>query len=305
MRRHTLALAAAVLLAGCGLLVKELTPADAKKTIAAHPQFAGGTARLPLAPDVVEPVIGIDAGVLLGIWRYSASSGKPTRELTDKGRQYFKDASGTLAAPAQRELLEVTSLVLDPQDKKHQTAEFTWRYQLVDPVTRFVGLDGTYKGKADFKYDGEWKVQGVTLEAKPRPFPWTGDLGNEARRLLAAEAEASTQRMLAMDPQAFKAPDGTTHVVTVADVQVEVDAPAGRRTVAYVDFLDCRAEAGADGSSMLTFEGIRGSAVARGTARVLPDFEKLCAAAKESQQTWAAHYREVAQRGPLGLNYSR
>lgn len=303
--KRSLAVAALLFLVACGR-PKPLDNADAAKLIAAYPAFAAPVDRLALAPDVVETSIGVDAGVIEGLWRMGARgpSGQPTRELTEKGRQYFKDASGALGIPARREIVEITSLEEDKNDRKHRTADFTWRYQMPVMVQRFTGLEGTYKGKAELRYDREWKVESLRADAKPSPFHWTPELGASIRRMLSAEQEATTQRLLAIEPQRFLTPEKQPFTITVADVQVAMDQDSTRHTVTYLEYLSCRVDADAS-TATLRIEGIRQSIVAVAAPATAPAFQKICETVNEARETWANHNREIADRGPLGVAYSR
>jgi hypothetical protein len=302
--KRSLVVATVLLLAACG--PKSLDNAQAAKLIAAHPSFAQPVDRLPLAPDIVENSIGVDAGVVEGMWRIGGrgSRGQPTRELTEKGKQGFKDASGLLATPGRREIVELTSLVEDPNDRKHRSAEFTWRYQIPALVARYTGLEGTYKGKAELRYDHEWKVESLQADAKPSSFQWTAELGGQLRQMLSAEQEATTQRVLAVEPQKFMTPDKRPYTITVADVQVTMDDETSRYTVSYLELVNCKVEA--QGASVtLRVEGIRQDIVAVAAPANLPAFQKICDVVKEAHDNWAAHNREIADRGPLGVAYSR
>lgn len=302
--KRLLAVTTVLLLAACG--PKPLDNAGAAKIITAHPSFADPIERLPLAPDIVENSIGVDAGVIEGVWKLGArgSHGQPTRELTAKGKEFFKDASGVLATPGRREVAELTSLVEDPNDRKHRSAEFTWRYQIPPMVARYTGLDGTYKGKAELRYDREWKVESIQADAKPSSFRWTAELGAQLREMLSAEQEATTQRVLAVEPQRFTTPDKRPYTITIADVQVTMDDETSRYTVPYLELTNCRVDA-QPASVTLRVEGIRQDIVAVAGPAALSAFQKVCDVVKEAHDNWAAHNREIADRGPLGVAYSR
>jgi hypothetical protein len=306
MKLKRLACAAAVLtLAACS--PKALDKAGAAKLINDHPSFAAPVEKLPLAADIVETSVGVDAGVLEGVWRYGArgSDGRPQRELTEKGKQAFKDGAGTLAVPAKRELAEVSDPVDDKDNKKHKSADFTWRYQISPIAQRFTGTDGTFRGHAELQYDGAWKVATLTLDAKPGPFPWTAEVGAEVRKQLAAEQEATTQRMLALEPQKFRAPGtGLPYSITVADVYIAIDDDSGRRQVSFLEFRDCKVE-DAGGAVNLRVEGIRQTVLAPAAIAARADLEKICGITREAYQSWVAHNPEVAARGPLGVSNSR
>jgi hypothetical protein len=278
---------------------KSLDTPTAAKLIKEAPEFAAPVRKLAVLGELAESV---DVGVAEGIWRYDsrdATTGRPKRSLTDKGKQYFSDPDGTLAIPAHRELVEVTAVNEDPSSSKHRTAEFKWRYPVPELVQRYTGLAGPYTAHADLSYDGNWKVTALSMPSKADLFLWTAELRNTVQALRSAEMEAETTRTLAIEPQKFVGPiDGKHYVVTVADVQVAIDVEVSRRVVGYIDFQGCKVEDGT-GQVTLRVDGVRGSAVAVGPLSARVDFEKLCTAAKEARQTWAAHYPEVAARGPL------
>jgi hypothetical protein len=314
-RRH-LALAAAVVLTGCGLFKKDLSATAAATLVREHPEFAGAT-RLTLAVDIVDGSTGIDAGVLEGLWRYRGrdAAGQPARELTAKGQQYFKDVSGTLASPASRELVELKTVDANKDDDKRASAAFTWKYTLSEPVQRFTGRDGTPRpGRAEFQYDGAWKVVSLTFDDKAGAFLWTAAHIKDAQRILAIEQEASTQRLLALEPQRFTTPDQMKqYEIKISDADVTVDetefqhlaAPKiSRRTITFIDFAGC-AVAPQDGTVVLRVDGTRGSAAVVGSPKHAATFEGLCETAKEAYKVWAVRYKEVADRGPLGVNYAR
>jgi hypothetical protein len=316
--RRQVAVAAALLLSGCGLFKRDLSPEGAAKLVREHPEFANGAARLALATDIVDSSTGIDAGVLEGMWRYRGrdAKGQPARELTAKGKQHFKDVDGGLLTPAPRELVELTAVAANADNDKQKSAEFTWKYNLPETVQRFTGQDGTpRKGRAEFQYEGgSWKVSSLKLDEKPGVFTWTANLIQDARRILAVEQEASTQRLLALEPQRFGTPDGQkTYEIKISDTDVTVDetelqhmaAPkTARRNITYIDFAGCAATT-QDGTAVMRVDGTRGSAVVVGAEKHLSTFQGLCETVKQAYDVWAVRYKEVADRGPLGVNYAR
>jgi hypothetical protein len=305
MRRHLAAAVAVLALAACS--PKALDTAQASKLIGEHPSFAAPVDKLPLATDLVETTTGVDAGVIEGIWKYSSrdASGRPQRELTAKGKQVFKDGTGALAAPGKREIVDVGEIVEDAANKKHRSADFNWKYQVPPVVQHFTGTDTTYRGHAEFQYDGNWKVASLTLDAKPGPFAWNAELGAETRRLLSAEQDANTQRMLALEPQKFSSPDkAKTYVITVADVYVSIADEVGTKTVPFIEFLDCKVE-DAPGAVNFRVDGIQRTMLATTGAGARADLEKICATTKEAHDSWVKNHPDVAERGPLGVTYSR
>jgi hypothetical protein len=305
MRRHLAAAVAVLVLAACG--PKALDTAQATKLISAHPSFAAPVDKLPLATDLVETTTGVDAGVIEGIWKYASrdATGRPQRELTAKGKQAFKDGTGTLATPGKREVTDVGEIAEDAANKKHRSADFSWKYQVSPVVQHYTGTDTTYRGHVEFHYDGGWKVASLTMDAKPGPFAWNAELGAETRRLLSAEQDANTQRMLALEPQKFSAPDKSkTYTITVADVYVSIADEAATKTVPFIEFLGCRVE-DAPGAVNFRVDGIQRSIVATTGAGARADLEKVCATTKEARDSWVKNHPEVAERGPLGVSYSR
>jgi hypothetical protein len=305
MRKHLAGATLVLALAACG--PGALDKVKATKLISESPQFAAPVEKIPLAGDIVETMTGVDAGVVEGVWKYGPrdASGRPQRVLTAKGKQHFKDATGALAAPGKREIIDVNDVVEDKDNKKHRSADFTWRYQISPVVAHFTGAEGTYRGHADFQYDGGWKVASLTLDGKPGSFAWNAALGSEVRRLLSAEQEATTQRMLALEPKKFMMPaTGKSYTITVADVYVSVDEETTRKTVSFLEYLDCRVEDGA-GTVSLRVEGIRQTVLAEAPAASRGDLEKVCEITKEAYQSWVKNHPDVAERGPLGMTYSR
>jgi hypothetical protein len=305
MRRHLAGAILLLTLAACS--PKVLDQAGATKLISEHPQFAAPVDRMPLAADIVDSMTGVDAGVVDGIWKYGPrdATGRPQRVLTPKGQQIFKDGAGGLATVGRREVVDVTEIVDDKDNNKHHAVDFTWKYQIPPVAAHYTGAEGTFRGHAEFQYEGAWKVASLTLDAKPGPFAWTADLGNEVRRLLSAEQDANTQRMLALEPQRFKTADGAnSYTITVADVYVSVDEETTKKMVPFIDYQGCRVE-DKDGALNFRVDGLRQSIVATANAGARAELEKICGVAKEAHDSWVANHPDVAARGPLGVTYSR
>jgi hypothetical protein len=300
---RSLVVLALAVLAACS--PKPLDKAAATRLVNEHASFAAPVDKLPLAADIVQTPPGIDAGVVEGVWKYSArdASGRPERVLTEKGKQAFKDANGSLAAPAKRQVVDL-DIVEDKSNAKHRGADFTWRYDMPALAQRYTGYEGTYHGHAELQYDGAWKVQSVTADAKPGTFLWTAELGKEVYRMLSAEQDATTQRTLALEPQRFTTPDKKPYSITVADVYVSVDEETARHTVNFLEYRDCAVE---EAGSNVTFklDGLRQTLAVPAAAGAKAELEKICGIVKEAYQSWMSRNAEVAARGPLGVAYSR
>jgi hypothetical protein len=147
-------------------------------------------------------------------------------------------------------------------------------------------------------------VESLQADAKPSPFRWTSELGASIRQMLSAEQEATTQRVLAVEPQRFFTPDKRPYTITIADVQITMDDEATRFTVPYLELVSCKVEA-QPGSVTLRVAGIRQDIVAVAAPATEAAFQKVCEVVKEASDTWKAHNPEIAARGPLGVGYSR
>jgi len=313
--RFAALLPVALALVACGSSPPPLAAPDAAQLIAADPAFAKTVARFPLADDIVDSSIGVDAGVVDGLWRIERdATGKVRRRLTAKGAEHFKDTEGTLVTPARRELGAVGVIREDPADEKHRLVDFTWHYQMSDVARRYTGWEGDFKGTAALRYrGGRWTLENVTFDDTPTSFRWDGDLADRMRELLNQEAEAATQRSSEVEARHFEAPDGHAYDVTVSDADVAVDETkettpdqpdTSRTTVSYLDFAGCAVER-AGGAATLRIDGIRTSARAQAREKDAPVLESLCTTAQQARQSWAQRHKDVAERGPLGLSYAR
>jgi hypothetical protein len=308
VRLKTLAPVALVLLAACS--PKELTNEDAPAIIAAHPEFAAPATQIPFAADIVDEMTGFDAGVVEGIWKYSGgrdAQGKPNRTITKRGAQHFKDTQGTLHAPATREVVSIVTI--SEKSAKERTVQFTWKYKVSAEVAHFTGHESPTPGEADLVADGrQWKVAALRLNDRPGTFVWKADMIKRARDMLSDEQEATTTRMLAVDNQKFVAGDGQRYELKISDAEVAVDVGVGqsltRRTIPYVDLVDCKVET-SGGLSALRIDGIRGGAQIVLADKMAGTLENACATIREARKSWVAHYADVAERGPVGTTYSR
>jgi hypothetical protein len=308
VRLRKLAPAALVVLAACS--PKELTNESATPIITEHPEFAAPATQLGLAGDIIDSLTGFDGGVVEGIWKYTGgrdAQGKPNRTLTKRGQQHFKDTQGTLLAPAPREVVQI--ITISEKSKKERTVLFTWKYKVSPAVAHFTGRESPAQGEADLVADGrQWKVAALRLNDRPGSFVWTAPTTKQARDLLSQEQEAVTTRMLAVENQRFKTAEGQAYELKISDAEVAVDVGDGRsstrRTIPYVDLVDCKVET-AGGLAVLRFDGVRGGAQISLAEKMAETLQKACDTAKEARKTWAQHNPDVADRGPLGTTYSR